>query len=146
MEKSRVGSGQCPHLLRVHSQFTEQHSQDEGARIVIRAIALGKIRNAEHGMLENSGRIGHAREMAQLQLRQFPRFLVEHLGGQRFSRALRPFNPRQLKGAHVHLRHVAPDHLPAEPVGVFAHGMTAGIVMQQANHFARYSRGVGERD
>ena len=63
MEKSGVRGGQGPHAVRILSQLAQQHREDECARIVIRAIAFGKIRNAENGVLEDAGRIGHAREM-----------------------------------------------------------------------------------
>jgi hypothetical protein len=96
-------------------------------------------------MLEDSGGIGHPREMIQLQLRQFPRLLVEHLGGKRFSRSRRPLDPRQLERAHIEPRHVAPDHLAAQLVSILANGMPAGVVAQQANHLAGYGRGVAER-
>src|SRR5260370_8808024 len=132
MEKSRVSGGQCPHALRVLSQLTEQHCEDIRTRIIVGAIALGKIWNAKNGMLEDSGRIGHPREMTQLQLRQFPRFLVERLRGKRFSRPPRPLYPCQLERTHIQLCYLSPDHLPAEPVGVLSSAMTARVFAQQA--------------
>src|SRR5256885_7101508 len=93
VQERRVGCGQRPHALWLFSQFTEQYREDECASVVIRTVAFGKIRDAKNGMLEDSGRIGHSREMTQLQLRQFPRLLVERLRGERFSRSRRPLDP-----------------------------------------------------
>ena len=56
-----------------------------------------------------------------------------------------PSSRDTLEGTHVELRHVAPDHLAAHPVGVLAHGMPARVVPQQADHFARDGRRVAER-
>src|ERR1700687_3361826 len=145
MEESSVSCGQGPHALWLFSQFTEQYREDECASVVIRTVAFRKIRDAQNSMLEDSGRIGHPREMTQLQLRQFPRLLVEHLGGKRFSRSRRPLDPRQLERAHIEPRHVAPDHLTAQVVSILANGMPAGVVAQQANHLACYGRGGAAR-
>ena len=57
----------------------------------------------------------------------------------------RPFQPGTLEGTHIHLRHVAPNHLAAYLVGVLANGVPAGVVAQQPDHFARYGRSVAER-
>ena len=66
MKKGRAGSGNAPHAFRVLSQFTQLHREDERPRIIVGAIAFGKIRNAENGVLEDSGRISHPGEMTQL--------------------------------------------------------------------------------
>src|SRR2546428_8056405 len=92
LEKT-LDNGHRPHALWLFSQFTEQYREDECASVVIRTVAFREIRDAKNGMLEDSGRIGHPREMTQLQLRQFPRLLVERLRGERFSRSLRPLDP-----------------------------------------------------
>src|SRR5207302_9023531 len=89
------------------------------------------IRDAKNGMLEDSSRIGHPREMTQLQLRQFPWLLVERLGGKRFSRSCRSPDPRQLERAHIGPRHVAPHHLTAQIVRILANALLAGVVAQQ---------------
>src|SRR5216683_6784909 len=145
MEESSVSCGQGPHAIRVLSQLTEQYYEDECASVVIRTVACRKIRNTKNGMLEEAGRIGHSREMTQLQLWQFPRLLVERLRGERFSRSRRSLDPRQLERAHIELSHVAPDHLTAQLVSILANSMPAGVVAQQANHLAGYGRGVAER-
>src|SRR5216683_6543653 len=145
MEKSSVSCGQRPHALWLFSQFTEQYRKDECAGVVIRTVAFRKIRDAKNGMLEDSSRIGHPREMTQLQLRQFPWLLVERLRGKRFSRSRRSPDPRQLERAHIEPCHVAPDHLTAQLVSILANGMPAGVVAQQANHLAGYGRGVAKR-
>src|ERR1700730_18856595 len=120
MQERRVGCGQRPHALRLFSQFTEQYREDEGASIVIRTVAFREIRDAKNSMLEDSGRIGHPREMTQLQLRQFPRLLVERLRGKRFSRSRRPLDSRQLERAHIESGDVAPDHRTAQLVSILA--------------------------
>src|SRR5205807_9082898 len=125
--KSSVCCGPGPHALGLFAQFAEQYRQDERASVVIRTVAFRKIRDAKNGMLEDSSRIGHPREMTQLQLRQFPRLLLERLGGERFSRSRRPLDPRQLERAHIEPCHVAPDHLTAQLVGILATGMPAGV-------------------
>src|SRR5437016_10517922 len=96
VQERRIGCGQRPHALWLFSQFTEQDREDECASVVIRTVAFGKIRDAKNGMLEDPGRIGHPREMTQLQLRQFPRLLVERLGGERFSRSCRPLDRKSV--------------------------------------------------
>ena len=144
MEESRGGGGECPHGLRVLAQFTEQHGEDEGAGVIVGAVAFGKIRNTEDSVLEDAGGIGHAREVTQLDGRQFPRLLVERLGSKRLSRRRRHFQPGTLERTHVHLRHVAPDHLAADAVGVLANGVAAGIVPEQAGHFTRDGGCVAE--
>src|ERR1700746_56075 len=106
MKKSSVSCGQSPHTLWLFSQFAEQYRQDERASVVIRTVAFRKIRDAKNGMLEDSGRIGHPREMTQLQLGQFPGLLLERLGGKRLSRSRRPLSPRQLERAHIEPRDV----------------------------------------
>ena len=63
--------------LMVFAQLTEQHCEDEGPRIVVGAIAFGKIRHAKNGVLKHSGGIGHAREMTRASPQQFPRLLIE---------------------------------------------------------------------
>src|SRR5260370_1659055 len=110
MEESRVSGGQCPHALRVLSQLTEQYCEDIRTRIIVGAIALGKIGNAKNGMLEDSRRIGHPREKTQLQLRQFPRFLVERLRGKIFSKPFPPFSHYQHNKTHIQLYHLPPPH------------------------------------
>src|ERR1700724_3704051 len=128
MEESRVSCGQGPHAVRVLSQLAEQYREDECASVVIRTVACRKIRNAKNGMLEEAGRIGHSREMTQLQLRQFPRLLVERLRGKRFSRSRPALDPRQLERAHIELSHVAPDNLTAKLVRILANILPAGVV------------------
>src|SRR5579883_1403062 len=58
-------------------QLLEQHGQNETARVVIRAVAFREVWHREHGVLEESGRIGHARQMIELELREVPRRLVQ---------------------------------------------------------------------
>ena len=63
MEERGGGGGQCPHGLRILAQFTEQDGENEGPGVVVGAVAFGKIRNAEDGVLEDSGGVGHPRQM-----------------------------------------------------------------------------------
>src|SRR5947207_7880509 len=135
MKKSSVSCGQGPHALGLFSQFTEQCGEDKCASIIICTVAFREIRDAKDGMLEDSCRISHSGEMTQLQLREFPRLLVECLGGKRFSRPRRPLDPRQLERTNVEPRHVAPDHLTAQRVSILANGLPTSVVAQQANHF-----------
>src|SRR5437667_2518309 len=73
VKKRGAGCGECPRAFRVPSQLTKQHREDECARVIIGAIAFGKIGDTEDSVLEHSRRVGHAGEMTQLQLRQFSR-------------------------------------------------------------------------
>src|SRR5260370_42241953 len=82
--------------------------------------------------------------MTQLQLRQFPRLLVERLRGKRFSRSRRSLDPRQLERAHIELSHVAPDHLTAQLVSILANSMPAGVTAQTTKQ--RPGCGPGVRD
>ena len=66
MKKGRAGRGQSPDIFRFLFHLVQQRGEDEGARVVVSAIAFGKIRNAENGVLEDSGRISHPGEMTQL--------------------------------------------------------------------------------
>ena len=54
-EEGCVCSSEGTHALRIFPQLFQQHRQDESARIVIGAVAFGKIGDAEHGVLEYAG-------------------------------------------------------------------------------------------
>ena len=90
MQERRVSGGQRPHALRLFLHLVQQHGENEGARVVVRAVAFGEIRHGEQGVLEEAGRVGHPRQMVQLQLRQLARLLIQGLGGKRLSRQHRP--------------------------------------------------------
>ena len=145
LQERRVGRGQRPHALRLLPQLFQQHGEHEGAGVVVGAVALGEVRHGEDGVLEDAGRVGHPREVVELQLRQLARLLVERLDGERLARQRRPLAPRLLERLHVQPRHVAPDHLAAQLVGVLAHRVPPRLVAQQAAHLARNGLGVAER-
>ena len=145
VQEGRIGRGQCPHALRLFLQLVEQHRENEGAGVVVRAVTFGKIGHGEYGMLENARRICHPRKMVQLQLRQLALLLVERFRRKGFSRQYRLFDPGQIEGPHVKPRHVAPDHLAPQLVSVLAHGVAARIVAQQADHLACNGLGVAKR-
>ncbi len=97
MQECGGGGGQPPHGFRVLAQFRQQHRENESARIIVSAIAFGKIRHAENRVLEDSGGIGHPQQMAQAYFRQLPRLLIQRLGGQELSRTRRHFQARTLE-------------------------------------------------
>ena len=112
------------------AQFLQQQRQHQRARVVIRAIAFREIRHREARVLENAGRIAHAEQVIQLQLRQLARLLVERFDWRGFSSDKTMVVTRLLEGFHVKLRHAAPHHVAAELVGVLAHRVAKRIVAQ----------------
>src|SRR6185437_9863287 len=134
MKESGGGSGQSAYRLWLLAQFTEQYREDERTSVVVRAIAFGEIRNAEDSVLEDAGGVGHARKVTELHRGQYARLPIERLGGKEFARARGNFQPGTLEGAHIHLRHIAPDHIAADPVSVLANGVPAGVIPQQSHH------------
>src|SRR5438874_382929 len=94
VEKRAVTGGQAADSLGLLLQLLEQHRQNERARVVIRAVAFGKIRHRQKRVLENAGGIRHAREMIEPEGGQFARLLIEGFGGEGFSGEQRALKPR----------------------------------------------------
>ena len=145
MKKAGAGGGQVSYPLRLLAQLAEEDRQNEGARVVVGAVALGEVGDAEDRVLEDAGGIGHPGEMVELQLRQLPWPLVERLGDQGFSGARRPVPPRPLERVHVELGDVAPDHVAPQLVGVLPNGVPPGVVLQQGGHLTGDRRCIAER-
>jgi len=85
VQERRVGRGQGSDPQRFLFHLVQVHRQNETPRVVVRAIALGKIRHGKQGVLEEAGRVGHPRQVVQLQLGQRARLLVEGLGRKQLS-------------------------------------------------------------
>src|SRR5579871_1596793 len=94
MKKCGGCGGYAQYSLGLFAQLTKQHREDKRARIIIGAVAFGKIWNAEYRVLEDSGGIRHPAKMIQLQLRQLAGPLVECLINQRSAREACSIQPR----------------------------------------------------
>ena len=53
-QKRGVRGGQRAHALRLFAEIFEQHGENEGAGIVVGAVAFGEVGDAENGVLENA--------------------------------------------------------------------------------------------
>src|SRR4051794_23528842 len=81
-EEGATSRRESPHTFGFFADFAQQHCKKERTRIVVCAVALREVGNAERGVLEPSGRVGHPHEMIPPQYREFPRSLIERLRGQ----------------------------------------------------------------
>src|ERR1019366_5025526 len=70
IQEGGVGGGEGPHASRLFAQFVEKRGENKGPGVVVGAISLGKVGHGQNGVLENSGGVGHLRQMFQFYLRQ----------------------------------------------------------------------------
>ena len=96
-------------------------------------------------MLQQAAGIGHAEQMFEPPLREFPGAFVERLNRQRLHRAIEADAPRLLERVHVKMGDVAPDHLATQRVGLPAHGVSARLVAQEAADLLGDGAGIAER-
>ena len=81
VEERRVGGGAGAKGRGIVAQLLQHHRQNQGAGVVVRAIALGEIRHREAGVLKDAGRIAHAIQVVELQVRQLLWLFIQRLDG-----------------------------------------------------------------
>ena len=74
-QKREVDARQTLELLLrdLTRRFLQQQGEDEGARVVVRAVAFVEIRHVEDRVLKNAGVIAHPKQVIELQRRQLDR-------------------------------------------------------------------------
>ncbi len=129
--------------------IVEGTGQQQGAGVVIDAIAVRAIGHRMHGVLEQAGVVAHRQKMAELHVRH-----VRGRGDQRRDRCqlgagdhLQPVTlPRMLERSQIALGGALPGHRPAGGVGAFAHRQPARVVGEQLRNFVADRRRVAERN
>ena len=78
-QECEVNARQVFELVLGHPtrRFLQQQGQDISTRVVIRAVAFGKVRDVEDRVLENAGVIGHSKQVIELERRQLIGAIVQ---------------------------------------------------------------------
>ena len=131
-------------LGRVFSQLFEEDGEQQRPGVVVGAVALGEVGNGVTGVLKQAGAVAHALQVVQAPVGQLGLRFVEGTEDHRPGRNIGATTAGMGKRGHVLVGDLGPDHVAAHEVGLFAHGMTARLVAEQADDLARQGRGVPE--
>ena len=71
-KEGEVSRRKTVHLLagQAPAEIVQQATQDVGTCIVVRAVAMMEIRHSAERVLEDTGAVGHAHEVVELERRQ----------------------------------------------------------------------------
>ncbi len=130
-------------------ELVERKRQDQGARVVIGAVAFGIVGQVEGGMLQDAGRIGHAQQVGQVHRGQLrcptKRFLLAGKFPLRAGFHIAP-GPGFLEAFHVSFGHPRPGHIAAVNIGLPADGIGQAFILQQVEHAVRNGLRIAEGD
>src|SRR5580698_9612978 len=129
---------------RLFAGSGESARDEQRARVVVHAIAMGSVRYAVHGMLEKAGVVAHGQKVLGPQVRggEFPA-LRSATFVQLQNREL-AVPPGMLERREVTLRRAGPGHRPAGGKGPLSHGVTLFIIRQELSNLCSNGLRVGE--
>jgi hypothetical protein len=116
------------------AKLLQPYCGDQGARIVVSGVALGIVRHGHYSVLHHPGTVGHSVQMVELWQRQVVLGRGLSLHRAKNARATTVFFPGADKAFYIALGDLRPDHLAPKQIGLFAHGMARGIVVEQLDH------------
>ena len=146
IQERGVGRRQPVDLPRALAELLQEHGQQERPGVVVGAVPLGEMGDRRAGVLEQPGRVGHPHQVVEPPAGQVHRLLGQRAHGLRLVGDVQPAPPRPGERLHVEVGDVAPDHLPAQHVGLLAHRVPPRLVAQQVDDLARQRRRVAEGD
>src|SRR5439155_9794821 len=116
--------------------------KQQGARVIVDAIAMGAVCYAMDGVLEQARIIAEREKMPDPQLRNNRRLAPSYDRSYRKRKSRSSALARSLQDRKIALDGFRPRHRSAGRVRAFAHGMTADVVRQQASDLRAHSFGI----
>ena len=132
---------------RVSPLRSERGREEQGAGVVVDAVAVRAVRHRIDGVLQHARAVAEREEMPDPNFRKRAflarKATIESTRGDIAAPAL---SLRGLENREIALGRLRPGHRSARRVGALAHGIAADIVRQQAGDLAADGFGIPERN